>query len=615
MTKNHGQEYDVKDMIFGRRYRMTEKIGSGGMAEVYKAVDEVLGRTVAVKVLHARYSQDPTFVARFRQEAHAAANLSHPTIVNIYDSGQEGDLYYIVMEYVRGTDLKSLIEQRGAVDPLKAAEYASQVCSALSVAHGYDIIHRDIKPHNIVLTPDGAVKVTDFGIARAGNTTMTQTGSVLGTAHYVSPEQAQGRNLTPGSDLYSLGVVLYELTTGSIPFDADTPVAVALKQVNEQPVPPRQLNPEIPEDLERIILRALRKNPTERYASADEMRQDLRRFIDGRRIETPDYDETTTMPRTRDDADTGFVDHGAPRKKRSTAWIWVVVAILLLAAGLGTAWALGLIGQTSVKVPSLAGMTPAEAERTLVALGLELGEVAKRHDEKVAAGKIADQMPTANATVEKGTKIKVFVSLGVELIVVPDLVGMEENEAIAALREQDFELEAVQREHSANTTEGTIVRQIPDPGAKVSRSTGVVLIVSRGPELVKIPSMIGKTASEAKQLLSRAGLRVKITEEYNNFKASGIVLSHSPQAGALVESGATVTLVLSMGPETLIMPNVLNKSEAEATTLLEELDFGVKVIYEVGQEGIVFNQNPVPDQEVKRGNIVTIYVGQAPATP
>jgi len=276
-----GVESLVEELIFGRRYKVTEKIGSGGMADVFKAVDEVLGRTVAVKVLHARYASDPNFVARFRQEAQAAANLSHPNIVNMYDWGRDGDTYYIVMEYVKGTDLKSLVTSQGPLDPRKVAEYGAQVCSALAVAHGYDIIHRDIKPQNIVLTPDGTIKVMDFGIARAGNTTMTQTGSVLGTAQYISPEQAQGKPLTPASDLYSLGVTLYELATGTLPFDGDTPVAVALKQVNDEPVPPRQVRASIPPALEAVILRALRKNPADRYASASEMRDDLQRVANG----------------------------------------------------------------------------------------------------------------------------------------------------------------------------------------------------------------------------------------------------------------------------------------------------------------------------------------------
>ncbi len=271
----------MEELVFGRRYRVTEKIGTGGMADVYKAVDETLGRTVAVKVMHARYASDPAFASRFRQEAQAAANLQSPNIVNMYDWGADGDTYYIVMEYVRGSDLKSIILEKGALPSKKVADIGAQVASALSVAHGYDIIHRDIKPHNIMVQPDGSVKVMDFGIARAGNSTMTQTGSVLGTAHYVSPEQAQGKELTGASDLYSLGVVLYECVTGTLPFDADTPVAVALKQVNEQPLPPSARNSHIDPGLEAIIVKAMQKRAADRYSSPDEMRQDLRRVVSG----------------------------------------------------------------------------------------------------------------------------------------------------------------------------------------------------------------------------------------------------------------------------------------------------------------------------------------------
>jgi len=262
----------VEELVFGRRYRVIEKIGTGGMADVYKAVDEVLGRTVAVKVMHPRYASDPSFAARFRQEAQAAANLVSPNIVNMYDWGADDDTYYMVMEYVRGGDLKSIIQQKGSLPSAKVADIGAQVCAALSVAHGYDIIHRDIKPHNIMVQPDGSVKVMDFGIARAGNSTMTQTGSVMGTAHYVSPEQAQGKELHATSDLYSLGIVLFEAATGELPFDADTPVAVALKQVNQQPPMPRTLNPSMDPNLEAIIVKAMQKNPALRYGSANEMR-------------------------------------------------------------------------------------------------------------------------------------------------------------------------------------------------------------------------------------------------------------------------------------------------------------------------------------------------------
>ena len=297
----------MEELFFGRRYRATEKIGTGGTADVYKAVDEVLGRTVAVKVMHAR------FAARFRQEAQAAANLVSPNIVNIYDWGQDADTYYIVMEYVRGSDLKSIIEQKGTLPSRTVAEIGAQACSALSVAHGYDVIHRDIKPQNIMVQPDGAVKVMDFGIARAGTSMMTQTGSVLGTAQYLSPEQAQGMPLTAASDLYSLGIVLYEAATGRLPFNADTPVAVALKQVNEQAIPPHVANPDVDPALDAVIVKAMRKKTADRYVSADDLRKDLRAVAQGRPVDAAGYagmvaggtsadmtsrvDENTVVPR------------------------------------------------------------------------------------------------------------------------------------------------------------------------------------------------------------------------------------------------------------------------------------------------------------------------------
>src|SRR5450759_457820 len=255
------------------------------MADVYKAADETLGRTVAVKVMHARFAADPSFAARFRQEAQAAANLVSPNIVNMYDWGQDADTYYIVMEYVRGSDLKSIIDRKGALPSRTVADIGAQVCSALSVAHGYDVIHRDIKPHNIMVQPDGHVKVMDFGIAHAGTSMMTQTGSVLGTAEYLSPEQAQGTPLTAASDLYSLGVVLYEAATGRLPFDGDTPVAVAFKQVNEQAIPPHVANPDIDPDLDAVIVKAMQKKTTDRYVSADDLRRDLRAIAQGRSVD------------------------------------------------------------------------------------------------------------------------------------------------------------------------------------------------------------------------------------------------------------------------------------------------------------------------------------------
>ncbi len=316
----------MTEEVFAQRYRITDKIGGGGMAEVYKAADGVLGRTVAIKVLHPQYAGDADFVARFRQEAQSAANLSHPNIVNIYDWGEQAGTYYIVMEYIEGKDLKEVIDAQGPLSAAKTMELSAKVAAALDFAHRHDVIHRDVKPHNIVLTRDNEVKVTDFGIARRGASTMTQTGSVLGTAGYISPEQAQGRAVGPASDIYSLGCVMYEMLTGDPPFTGENPVAVAVKQVNEPPVPPRQINPQIPEALQAIILKAMAKRPEERYGSAEEMREDILRVAQGGE---PDYaaaGATTVLPVTAPVVPRPATGAAPPPKKKKV-WPWVALAI------------------------------------------------------------------------------------------------------------------------------------------------------------------------------------------------------------------------------------------------------------------------------------------------
>ena len=273
--------------LLGGRYLLKEKVGTGGMATVFRAQDQVLNRAVAVKIMLPQYAGDPTFAARFKQEAQAAAALQSPYIVGVYDWGKDGDTYYIVMELLHGTDLKSGVRSHGALDPKKVAQIGSQICGALSIAHKHEIIHRDIKPQNIMVQPDGNIKVMDFGIARAKNSHLTQDNNVLGTAHYVSPEQTRGQELGPTSDIYSLGVVMYECATGRVPFDGDDAISVALKQVNELPVPPSQINANVDGDLERIILKCMEKDPANRFQTADELRQVLNSYLAGRAVDVP----------------------------------------------------------------------------------------------------------------------------------------------------------------------------------------------------------------------------------------------------------------------------------------------------------------------------------------
>lgn len=614
----------MNEMIFGRRYRATEKIGSGGMAEVYKAVDETLGRTVAVKVLHPRYASDPNFATRFRREAQAAAQLQSPNIVNMYDWGQDGDTYYIVMELVRGTDLKNIITENGPLESKRVAEIGAQVCSALSVAHGYDVIHRDIKPHNIMVAPDGSVKVMDFGIARAGNTTMTQTGSVLGTAHYVSPEQAQGRELKAQSDLYSLGVVLYEAATGRVPFDAETPVAVALKQVNEQPVRPTRVNPRVDLGLERIIGRALSKDPAKRYDTAEEMRRDLLRVVSGEPTSaqatsviptTPSSDHTSVLPQiTETDP---YAGGGAPTirpvPQKRPVWSWIAVAVVLLIGGFIVANALGLLGPQGVPVPSLIGKTQVEAEAMIVEAGFTVGEVTERNDDS-AAGTVLDQSPVANASADKGSAVNLVISIGPELAEVPTLIGLPEEEALALLEETGFVAQPLPDEFNEKVKAGEVFKQAPAPGEMVQKGSSVQYVASRGVESVKVPNVVGMTRANAESALREAGFKVSPSEQFDSKVAAGKVISQNPKADLQVARGSSVAIVVSKGQERVSVPDVIGRSQIDATNALEEAGFKVNISYEPhANNNMVLEQDPSPGSSALKGTTVELLIdGVAP---
>jgi eukaryotic-like serine/threonine-protein kinase len=616
---------NVEDMVFGRRYRVIEKIGSGGMADVYKAVDEVLGRTVAVKVLDSRYASDPTFAARFRQEAQAAANLQSPYVVNIYDWGREGETYYIVMELVRGTDLKTSIQQRGAIDSKRTAEIGAQVCSALSVAHGYDVIHRDVKPHNIMLTGDGSVKVMDFGIARAGNTSMTQTGSVLGTAHYVSPEQAQGRPLSPASDLYSLGIVLYELTTGQLPFDGDTPVAVALKQVNETPLRPSEVASDIDPSLEAVIMKAMAKSPTERYDTADEMRRDLLNVIDGRTVAAApvpmaapaqsDASKTAVMPAVGgggyDDAAPMSTRRVPPRKKRKI-WPWVILAILLVAAGLGAAWSMGLFEVEDVVVPGaipdVVGQSRQAAESAIRDAGFEVGEVTEEHSDE-PENTVISQSPEGGEEAEPETEVDLVISLGPAPVIVPTLIGMTEAEAQEALEAVGLVARPLPSEFSRQFDAGRIMRQSPDAGTEVPRGSAVQYTASRGVEVSEVPNVVGMSRADAQTELNNAGFRVSVSEANSPDVAAGNVISQNPNAGIRAEENSTVAIVVSRGPQRIEVPNLIGMTEAEARAALTAIGLRISVSYEfVQNSGTVITQDPAPRQQVERNAVINVTV-------
>lgn len=623
----------MDNRFFGGRYRLTEKIGSGGMADVYKAVDETLGRTVAVKVMHEKYANDPQFTARFRQEAQAAANLQSPYIVNIYDWGQEGNTYYIVMEYVRGTDLKSMIQSKPSLPSKQVADIGAQVCAALAVAHGYDIIHRDIKPHNIMVTPDGNVKVMDFGIARAGNSSMTQTGSVLGTAHYVSPEQAQGRSLTNASDLYSLGVVLYEAACGRVPFDADSPVAVALKQVNEQPMRPTRINPNIDPGLERVIGRALAKDPRARYATAEDMRQDLLRVVRGQEIPFGDSNAATTvipvvggaadgmttvMPRI-DSPTKNYTPNRGPEmqsipEEKNRWWIWVVIGVIALLAAVGIAWGLGLLGDSGVVIPNVVGQTLEQAQTNLTDDGFKIGKQAEVFDPTIPAGSVVDQSPTAGVQAPKGSSIDLIISKGPQLAEVPKLIGLTEDAARKAITDAGFVPDPLPAVYDEKVEAGVVVSQSPEEGEQLAQGSKITYTASRGVETAQVPNVIGQKSTDAKTALTDLGFKVTTIEEYSSTVAKGLVTAQNPGAGLVVGKGTKVTITVSKGAEivNVTVPDVVGLTVNAATTTLKSLGFKVTYIYEPhSQNNTVLEQDPSDGASLPKGSTISLIVDMA----
>ncbi len=636
--------------VFNNRYQITERIGIGGMAEVYRAQDNVLGRLVAVKVMLPQYAADPNFTQRFRQEAAAAANLQSPYIVNVYDWGQDDGTYYIVMEFVRGSDLKTAIVQRGAINQRKVAEIGSQVCQALSVAHNQDIIHRDIKPQNIMVQPDGNVKVMDFGIARAKNSVMTQTSSVLGTAHYISPEQAQGKDLTAASDLSSLGSVLYEATTGQLPFDGPDAVSVALKQVNDLPVPPREINPDIDPGLEAIIMKAMAKNPAERFATANDMRLVLNDYLAGRPVALGNgftsaetvvmggiagagmgaaladgtqvmpsgaVKPVTTNPTSYRTGGSGFNDDKKRNTKR-TALIVAAVVVALAVVGV-VVFSLLNASQSGSPVPSVVGKTQDEATQILQDAGFEVGTISSAYDESVATGLVISQDPPADSKRPEGTKVNLVFSQGTKMVSVPDLTNMTSDQAREELQKYGLIPSAGTAEYSDTVEKDHVARQSPAVGESVAEGTTVEYYLSLGPEGTEVPYVVGQSEGDATATLENKGFHVSV-EQRTSDEPAGTVISQTPSSGLLKE-GDTVNIVVSTGPEKKTMYSVgVNYSSggtvsATASSVEEGGSFQVTITpnsgYEVRSVSGLDQQVPLSGGTFTVSNVrsnVSIYV-------
>ncbi len=644
--------------LFDGRYRILRKLGAGGMANVYLAEDEDLGRRVAIKILNDRYANDDLFIERFRREAKSAASLSHPNIVSIYDRGEAEGTYYIAMEVIEGRSLKELILTRGALPTDTAISYAKQLLEALRFAHRHGIIHRDIKPHNVLVSADQHVKaneprlkVTDFGIARHGASQMTEAGSIMGTAQYLSPEQARGAPVTAASDLYSAGVVLYEMLTGKVPFSGDSAIEIAMKHVNELPTPPSKLRSEIPPELDQIVLRALAKEPEERYQTADEFIEDLERVEAGLPISRATATAATALlvPPALDDATQVLASEGAtrvaappaapvtprrppgyppatgygepPRKRRR--WVpWLLVLLLLAAAAFAGWWVYNevqdqLEASEPVAVPLVEGLREERAIDVIERAGLR-AEVEEQPSREVEEGIVIEQSPQEGTRIARGDPVTIVVSTGPRMVEVPRVVGMTFEEAVEVL--EDAGLDVRRQDVFSNRRDpGVVASQEPRPGTEVEEGTEVLVRVSQGAEQIAVPDVLDQSEESARQELQQAGFEVEAVQAPDDDTPAGLVSAQSPDPGIMADRGSTVQITISTGPEQVPVPNVVGDDEATARAALEGEGFGVRVrrvpVVDPGQDGIVQDQDPDGGTEADPGSQVTIFVGEAPAEP
>ena len=602
------------------------------MGEVWRAVDTKLGRDVAVKVLHHHFSEDQEFVERFRREASSAAALSHPNIVAIFDRGEWNGTYYIAMEYVAGRTLKTIVREHGALDPAAAIDIVVQILRAARFAHRRGVIHRDLKPHNVILDEEGRARVTDFGIARAGASDMTLTGSIMGTAQYLSPEQAQGLAVSAASDLYSIGVILYELLTGVVPFEGETAVAIAFKQVSAEPYPPSALNPALPHTLDAVVLRALAKDPAQRYADADELIAALERerqllpALSGAAATTaiPDgyvHHAQPQPPRTGSlllaQPGTGQyeLEGGAPpddrRRRRRRGLLWALAAVLV--AGLAVAAVLLTQSTKSVTVPSVTGQTEQAAGAALRAAGLyPVPSLAP--SASVRSGLVISQSPAAGAVAKKGAHVNIVVSGGPQTVPLMDVTGLTEAKAAAELRKAHFKTKT-KPEASKTVEAGRVIATEPPAETEVQEGRVITLLVSSGPAPVHVPDVVGSTLEAAEATLTNAELAVgTVTKRVSSTQPAGTVLAQSPSTGTPVHAGEKVNLTIAKAPREVEVPNVVGAAEAAAAAALKHAGFTSRseprATSEQSQVGVVLEQSPAGGAHARKGATVTIVVGK-----
>jgi eukaryotic-like serine/threonine-protein kinase len=590
------------------RYTVRSRIGSGGMADVYLAEDRLLGRQVAVKVLQHRFAEDQEFVERFRREASSAAGLSHPNVVAIFDRGEWDGTYYIAMEYLPGRSLKAIVREGGPMDPASAIEIVIQILRAAKFAHRRGIIHRDLKPHNVILDEEGRAKVTDFGIARAGASDMTLTGSIMGTAQYLSPEQAQGKTVSETSDLYAVGIVLYELLTGRVPFEGETAVSIALMQVSAQAPPPSALNPAVGPVLDAVVMRSLAKTPADRYRDADEFIVALEQARAGESPLGALANGALLLPAAGEaDGEPG----GEGEASKDRRWWWAAGAALALVA-VALVLLLGAGGAGKVTVPAVGGETQALATSRLQHAGLAV-VASQTSSTDVPSGDVIGQSPHAGSSVSKGSRVSIVVSSGPASVAMPQVVGETEAKALAKLRAAGLQ-PSTQSQPSAKVAQGVVISTNPTAGIELQVNSGVTVTVSSGPQQVKVPEVTGSAQAEAKAALTAVGLKVgSVTEQAAAGRPAGTVLSQSPQAGTALQTGQAVNLTVAQAPKETAVPEVVGQNEAQAAATLGRAGFNPKSVSRAvsnpAQVGVVLKQSPAGGRPAPNGATVTIAVG------
>ena len=600
-----------REILISNRYRIRKKIASGGMADIYLGEDIELNRKVAVKVLSANYAGDRNFVARFRGEAQTLAKLDHPNIVDIYDWGRFNHSYYIVMEYIEGISLKELIEKKGPLDPVIAAGYAIQICDALGAAHDNNLIHRDIKPQNILITPHNNIKVTDFGIAKSLNTDITRTLNIVGTAHYISPEQARGDVLDNRTDIYSLGIVIYEMLTGDLPFRGDTSIDISLKHISEKPVKPRKIINTIPGDLEKIVLMCLMKEPSERYPQIRDLRRDLYNFLEKRPLLMGSRKRETSRPRALREK----------LKKNTAVLITSILAFIFMLLFIGYS-VLYYRPEPEVKseiyVPPLEKTYIETAEDILSMLGLKMVLAGKRESITIPEDYIIEQSPPVNSIMEENSEVMVIISSGsgVTEITTPHIIGLEVDQAGQLLEEMGLSLGTVSSEYSQIFAQDTIISQSPPYGNQLYMGASVNVTVSSGPEVIIVPNIIGLDFTYASRHLDALGLTVvtRIAPVNGQVTEPGMVVTAEPQPGTRLNKGDIVEIGISVLEPLNQVPSLTGTTMTEATADLQSLGILYEIVYVEPdysfQKDQVLQQWPDAGRHLPLDSKVILFIGK-----